>query len=65
MRALGGPAAAEFRPIDFAGFSLVIEDEEVSADAIDVGLDDTHDGVGSDGGVDGVATFFEDVGPCL
>ena len=63
-KGLGGPAAG-VQAVDFAGLGLVIEDEEVSADAIDVGLDDPHDGVGRDGGVDGVATLFEDVGPCL
>ena len=57
---LGSPAAG-VEAVDLAGFRLVDDGEEVATHAVDVGLDDAHDGIGRDGGVDGVAAFFEDV----
>ena len=57
--------AAGVQAIEFAGLCLVVDGKEVSADTVDVGLDDAHDGVGRDGRVNGVAAFFENVGASL
>src|SRR6202041_2747543 len=54
---LGCPAA-RVESVDFAGFGLVVEHEKIATYAIDVRLNDAHDGVGRDGGIDGVPAFF-------
>ncbi len=54
---LGSPAAG-VQAIDFPRFGLVVEHEEIATDPIDVGLDDAHDSIGRDGGVDGVAALL-------
>ena len=60
VKRLGSPAAG-VEAVDLPGFGLVVEHEQVAAYAVDVGLDDAHDGVGRNRSVDGVAAFFEDV----
>ena len=53
--------SARVQPMDRARLRFVVEDEEVAADAVASGLHQADRGVGTDGGVDGVAATLENL----
>ncbi len=57
--------AAGVQSIEFVGFGIVDDDEQIAADAVHHRGDHAHHGVGGDGGIDSVAAVFEDLHPGL
>src|SRR6185312_11754308 len=60
-----GCPAAGIEAVQLTGFGLVIDHEDVSANAVHVGLNDAHHSIGCDGGINGIATLFKNVGAGL
>ena len=56
-----GAQPPAFRPKSFFVLRLVDDREQVAADAVHLGLDEAHHGVGGNRGVDGVAAALEDL----
>ena len=57
----GRRPAAGVQPVHGAGLRLVVEDEEIAAEAVAGRLHQADGGVGGNGGVDGVAAALEDL----
>jgi hypothetical protein len=58
-------AAAGIESVELPGFSFVDDRKQIAANSIRAWLHDTQGGIGGDGGVDGVASPFEDHRPSL
>ena len=60
-RQAGRRPAAGVEAVERAGLRVVDDGEQIAADAVRLRLDQAHDGVGRDGGVDRVAASLEDL----
>src|SRR5262249_55778456 len=57
--------SAGIQAVELSGFCFVNDGEQISADAVNVRLNDTHNCVGGDGGINGISTLFQNVSSSL